>query len=72
MKFHKFLLKAKARVDLRNRRGHTAFDIAVKLRAPDVLLLELLAHGSGSNASPRENDQESGLQDPDPMVSVAL
>ena len=68
----KFLLKAKARVDLRNRRGHTAFDIAVKLRAPDVLLRELLAHGSGSNAFPRENDQESGLQDPDPMVSVAL
>ena len=69
----KFLLKAKARVDLRNRRGHTAFDIAVKLRAPDVLLQELLAHGARScNGSPRENDQESGLQDPDPMVSVAL
>ena len=68
----KFLLKAKARVDLRCR-GHTAFDIAVKLRAPDVLLQELLAHGARScNASPRENDQESGLQDPDPMVSVAL
>ena len=67
----KFLLKAKARVDLRCR-GHTAFDIAVKLRAPDVLLRELLAHGSGSNASPRENDQESGLQDPDPIVSVAF
>ena len=68
----KFLLKAKARVDLRNRRGHTAFDIAVKLRAPDVLLRELLAHGARScNASLRENDQ-SGLQDPDPMVSVAL
>ena len=68
----KFLLKAQARVDLRCR-GHTAFDIAVKLRAPDVLLQELLVHGSGSNASPRENDQESGLtHDPDPMVSVAL
>ena len=67
----KFLLKAKARVDLRCR-GHTAFDIAVKLRAPDVLLRDLLAHGSGSNASPRENDESSGLQDPDPMVSVAL
>ena len=69
----KFLLKAKARVDLRNGRGHTAFDIAVKLRAPDVLLRELLAHGPGSNASPRENDESSGLtHDPDPMVSVAL
>ena len=69
----KFLLKAKARVDLRCR-GHTAFDIAVKLRAPDVLLQELLAHGARScNASPRENDESSGLtQDPDPMVSVAL
>ena len=53
----RFLLKAKARVDLRCR-GHTAFDIAVKLRAPDVLLRELLEHG--------------GLQDPDPMVSVAF
>ena len=68
----KFLLKAKARVDLRCR-GHTAFDIAVKLRAPDVLLQELLVHGARScNAFPRENGQESGLQDPDPMVSVAL
>ena len=67
----KFLLKAKARVDLRCR-GHTAFDIAVKLRAPDVLLQELLAHGAPScNASLREND-ESGLQDPDPTLSVAL
>ena len=52
-----FLLKAKARVDLRCR-GHTAFDIAVKLRAPDAFLRELLEHGC--------------LQDPDPMVSVAL
>eukprot|EP00434_Breviolum_minutum_P043316 symbB.v1.2.038604.t1/scaffold6079.1/size23820/1 len=67
----KFLLKAKARVDLRCR-GHTAFDIAVKLRAPDVFLQELLAHGARScNASPPEND-ESGLQDLGPMVSVAL
>jgi len=67
----KFLLKAKARVDLRCR-GHTAFDIAVKLRAPDVLLRELLDHGSGRTASPRENAESSGLQDPDPLVSEAF
>jgi len=45
------LLEAKARVDLRNSRKQTAFDLAIKQGAPDALLWELWRRGAGNYAS---------------------
>ena len=45
------LLEAKARVDLRNSRKQTAFDLAIKLDVPDALLWELWRCGAGNHAS---------------------
>jgi len=45
------LLEAKARIDLRNCRKQTAFDLAIKRNAPDALLWELWRRGAGNHAS---------------------
>mmetsp|Transcript_51463 Transcript_51463/g.96391 ORF Transcript_51463/g.96391 Transcript_51463/m.96391 type:complete len:231 (-) Transcript_51463:254-946(-) len=45
------LLEAKARIDLRNSRKQTAFDLAIMRNAPDALLWELWRRGAGNHAS---------------------
>ena len=45
------LLEAKARIDLRNSRKQTAFDLAIKRNAPHALLWELWKRGAGNHAS---------------------
>eukprot|EP00438_Fugacium_kawagutii_P009885 Skav200529 [mRNA] locus=scaffold3153:8212:10196:- [translate_table: standard] len=45
------LLDSKARVDLRNSKQETAFDLAVKKHAPESLLWELWKRGAGDSAS---------------------
>ena len=47
----RFLLEAKARIDLRNSRKQTAFDLAIKQGAPDALLWDLWRRGAGNHAS---------------------
>eukprot|EP00438_Fugacium_kawagutii_P025773 Skav230054 [mRNA] locus=scaffold1221:62503:64380:+ [translate_table: standard] len=45
------LLESKARVDLRNSKQQTAFDLAVKKHAPEMLLWQLWKRGAGDYAS---------------------
>ena len=47
----RILLEAKARIDLRNSRKQTAFDLAIKQGAPDALLWDLWRRGAGNHAS---------------------
>ena len=45
------LLAAGARLELRNSRGKTAFDLAVEQQAPLLLLSKLWAHGAAETAT---------------------
>eukprot|EP00438_Fugacium_kawagutii_P023615 Skav205971 [mRNA] locus=scaffold442:852417:853265:- [translate_table: standard] len=45
------LLESKARVDLRNSKNQTAFDLAVQKQAPELLLWQLWKRGAGDYAS---------------------
>ena len=47
----RILLEARARIDLRNSRKQTAFDLAIKQGAPDALLWDLWRRGAGNHAS---------------------
>jgi len=46
----RILLRAGARVDLRNARNWSAFDFAIEMQAPDALLRELIRCGADKHA----------------------